>query len=71
MSGRGCRGRHRRVILEVSERPAVSERDEHIVGSTTASMNQPLAAGQAGPSGAPEGAQVPGLFTVEQVAQIA
>ena len=34
-------------------------------------MNQPPAVGQAGPSGPPEGAQVPGLFTVEQVAQIA
>ena len=39
MSGRGRRGRPRRVIPEVSERPAVPERDEHIVGSTTASMN--------------------------------
>ena len=34
-------------------------------------MNQPPAVGQAGPSGLPEGAQVPGLFTAEQVAQIA
>ena len=34
-------------------------------------MNQPLEVGQAGPSGPPEGAQVPGLFTAEQVAQIA
>ena len=34
-------------------------------------MNQPPAAGQAGPSRPPEGAQVPGLFTTEQVAQIA
>ena len=34
-------------------------------------MNQPPAAGQAGPSVPLEGAQVPGLFTVEQVAQIA
>ena len=33
-------------------------------------MNQPPVAGQAGPSGPPEGAQVPRLFTVEQVAQI-
>ena len=71
MSGRGQRGRPRRNISEVSERPEVPERDDHIVGSTTASMNQPLAAGQAGPSGPPEGAQVPGLFTAEQVAQIA
>ena len=65
MSGRGCRGRLRRVIPKVSERPAVPERDEHVVGSTTASMNQPSAAGQAGPSRPPEGAQVPGLFTTE------
>ena len=71
MSGRGRRGRPRRVIPEVSERPAVPERDEHVVGFTTASMNQPPAAGQAGPSGPLEGAQVPGLFTAEQVAQIA
>ena len=71
MSGRGHRGRPRRVIPEVSERPAVPERDEHVVCSTTASMNQSLAAGQAGPSGPPKGAQVPGLFTAEQVAQIA
>ena len=34
-------------------------------------MNQPPAAGQARPSGPPEGAQVTGLFTTEQVAQIA
>ena len=34
-------------------------------------MNQPPAAGQAGPFGPPEGAQVLGLFTAEQVAQIA
>ena len=34
-------------------------------------MNQPPAAGQVGPSRPPEGAQVPGLFTAEQVAQIA
>ena len=68
MSGRGHQGRPRRVIPEVSEHSAVPERDEHIVGSTTASMNQPPTAGQAGPSRPPEGAQVPGLFTVEQVA---
>ena len=71
MSGRGRRGRPRRVIPAVSERPAVPERDEHVVGSTTASMNHPLTVGQAGPSGPPEGAQVPGLFTVKQVEQIA
>ena len=71
MSGRGRRGRPRRVIPAVPERPAVPVRDEHVVGSTTASMNQPPAAGQARPSRPPEGAQVPGLFTAEQVAQIA
>ena len=59
MSGRGHRGHLRRVISEVSERPVVSERDEHVVGSTTVSMNQPPATGQAGLSGPPEGAQVP------------
>ena len=71
MSRRGRRGRPRRVIPVVPERPAVLVRDEHVVGSTTASMNQPPAAGQARPSRPPEGAQVPGLFTAEQVAQIA
>ena len=71
MSGRGRRGRPRRAIPETFERPAVPKRDEHVVGSTIASMNQPPVADQVGPSGPPEGAQVPGLFTVEQVAQIA
>ena len=71
MSGRGRRGRPRRVISAVPERPVVPVRDEHVVGSTTASMNQPPATGQAGPSRPPEGAQVLGLFTAEQVAQIA
>ena len=71
MSGRGRRGRPRRVIPAGPERPAVPVRDEHVVSSTTASMNQPPAASQAGPFGPPEGAQVPGLFTIEQVAQIA
>ena len=71
MSGRGRRSRPRRVIPAVSERPAVHVIDEHVVGSTTASMNQLSAVGQVGPSGPPEGAQVPGLFTAEQVAQIA
>ena len=70
MSGRGRRGRPRRVIPAVSEHPKVPERNEHVVGSTIASMNQPPATGQAGPSKPPEGAQVPGLFTAEQVAQI-
>ena len=65
MSGRGRRGRPRRVVPAVSERPKVPVRDEHVVGSTTASMNQPPAAGQAGPSGPPEGAQMPGLFMAE------
>ena len=68
MSGRGRRGRPRRVIPVVSERPEVPERDEHIAGSTIASMNQPPTVGQAGPSAPPEGAQVPGLFTADQVA---
>ena len=71
MSGRGRRGHPRRVIPKVFERFVVPERDEHVVGSTTASMNQPPAAGQAGPSGPPERAQVPELFTAELVAQIA
>ena len=74
MSGRGRRGRRgrsRRVIPEAPERREVPERDEHVVGSTTTSMNQPPTAGQARPSGPPEGAQVLGLFTTEQVAQIA
>ena len=71
MSGKGRRGHPRRNIPEVSGRPEVLERDEHIVGSTTASMNKPPAAGQVRPSGPPEGAQVPRLFTAEQVAQIA
>ena len=53
MLGRGRRGRPRRVVPEVSERLAVLERDEHLVGSTTASMNQPPEAGQAGPSRPP------------------
>ena len=71
MSGRGRRGCPRKVIPTVPERPAVPVRDEHVVGSTTTSMNQPPAAGQAGPSGPLGGAQVPELFTAEQVAQIA
>ena len=71
MTGRGRRGRPRRVIPAVFERPAVPVRDEHVVGSTTASMKQPPVAGQAGPSRPPEGAQVPGLFMAEEVAQIA
>ena len=71
MSGRGRRGRPRRDIPEAPNRPTVPVRDEHVVGSTTASMNQNPEAGQAGPSGPPVGAQMPGLFTAEQVAQIA
>ena len=45
MSGRGRRGRPRRVVPAVSEHPEIPERDEHVVGSTTASMNQSPAAG--------------------------
>ena len=45
MSGRRRRGRPRRVVPVVSESPEVPERDEHVVGSTTASMNQPTVAG--------------------------
>ena len=71
MSGRGHRGRPMRVIPAVFERPAVLERDEHVVSSTTASMSQPPAVGQARPSRPPEGAQVPGLFMAKQVAHIA
>ena len=71
MSGRGRRDHSRRVIPEVSESPVVPERDEHVVGSTTASMNQPPTVGQDGPSGPLGGVQVPGLFMAEQVAQIA
>ena len=71
MSGRGHRGRPRIAILEAFERPVVPERVEHAVGSTTASINWPPAAGQAEPSEPPEGALVPRWFTVEQVAQIA
>ena len=71
MSGRGRRGSPRSVIPAVPERPTVPVREEHVVSSTTASMNQPPAAVQVGPSGPPEGAQVPGLFTAEQMAQIA
>ena len=71
MPGRGRRGHPRRVILEAFERPAVPEGVEHTVGSSTVSMNQPPTAGQARPSGPPDGAQVPGLFIVEQVSQIA
>ena len=56
MSGRGRRGHPRRVIPAVSKRLAVPKRDEHVVGSTTASMNQPPAVGQAGPSKPLEGA---------------
>ena len=55
MSGRGRRGRPRRAIPEAFERPVVPERVEHAVGSTIASMNQPLAVGQAGLSEPPEG----------------
>ena len=65
MSGRGRRGRLRRAIPEAFERPVVPEGVEHAVGSSTTSMNQPPVTGQARPSGPPEGAHVPGLFTAE------
>ena len=71
MSGRGRRGRPKKAILEAFERAAVPKGVEHAVGSTTALMNQPPAAGQAGPSKPLEGAQVSRLFTAEQMAQIA
>ena len=67
MSGRGRRGQSRTSIPEAPLERYV----EHTLRSEDASMNQPLAAGQAGQSKPPEGAQVPGLFTAEQVAQIA
>ena len=71
MSGIGCRGHPRRAILEAFECHAVPKGVENAVSSSTASMNQPLAADQARPFGPPGGAQVPGLFIVEKVAQIA
>ena len=71
MLGRGRRGRPRRAFPEAFKHTAVPEGVEHVVGSSTASMNQPQPEGQARPSGPPKGAQVPGFFTVEQVAQIA
>ena len=71
MSGRGRRGHPWRAIVEAFECPTTPKGVEHLIGSSTASMNQPPAAGQVGPSGPPKGAQVPGLFTTEQVAQIA
>ena len=71
MSGRGHRGRLRRAIPEAFECSVVPKGFDHTVGSTTTSMNHPLATGHDGPSGPLEGAQVLGLFTAEQVAQIA
>ena len=70
MLGRGRRGCPRRAILEAFVRATVLEGVEHAVGYTIVSMNQPPTAGQAGPSGPPEGAQVLGLFTTKKVAQI-
>ena len=67
MSGRGRRGQSRTSAPEAPPERYV----EHTLRSEDASMNQPPEAGQAEPSSPPEGAQVPGLFTVEQVAQIA
>ena len=71
MLGRGRRGRPIRVIPEAFERLAVPEGVEQAVSSSTASMNQPPPVGRDRPSRPPKGAQVPGLFTTEQVAQIA
>ena len=59
MSGRGRRGRSRTFAPEAPPEIDV----EHTLRSKDASMNQPPAASQAGPSRPPEGAQVPGLFT--------
>ena len=67
MSGRGRRGQSRTSAPEAPPERYV----KHTLRSEDASMNQPPAAGQAGPSRPPEGAQVPVLFTAEQVAQIA
>ena len=67
MSGRGRRGQSRTSAPEAPTKRYV----EHTLRSEDATMNQPPSAGQAGPSRPPEGAQVPGLFTAEQVAQIA
>ena len=67
MYGRGRIGQSRTSAPEAPPERYL----EHTLRSEDASMNQPLAAGQAGPSRPPEGAQVPGLFTVEQVAPIA
>ena len=68
MLGRGRQGRPRRAIPDAFECAAVPEGVEHEVGSTIAFMNQPPTAGQVGPSGPQEGAQILGLFIVEQVA---
>ena len=67
MSGRGRRGQSRTSAPEAPPKRYV----EHTLRSEDATMNQPPSAGQAGPYRPPEGAQVPGLFTAEQVAQIA
>ena len=67
MSGRGRRGQSRTSAPEAPPERYV----EHTLRSEDAYMNQPPTAGQAGPSRPSEGAQVPGLFSIEQVAQIA
>ena len=67
MSGRGRRGQSRTSAPKAPPERYV----EHTLRSEDASMNQPLETGQAGPSRPLEGAQVSGLFTTEQVAQIA
>ena len=61
MSGRGRRGQSRTSVPEAPPERYV----EHTLRLEDASMNQPPAAGQAGPSRPPEGAQVLGLFTAE------
>ena len=68
MLGRGRRGHPRRVIPVVSKHPTIPERVGHAVGSTTASINQPPAVSQVGPSEPLEAAPVPRWFTIEQVA---
>ena len=62
MSGRGRRGQSRTSAPEAPPEIYV----EHTLRSEDASMNQPPAAGQAGPSRPQEGAQVPGLFTASR-----
>ena len=67
MSGRGRRGQSRTSAPEAPPERYV----ENTLRSEDASMSQPQAAGQVGPSRPPEGDQVLGLFTAEKVAKIA